>query len=150
MKLTPDRFAFGLPAPALLSPDKQLPGLGTESEFDRFGDGLPKMTGPGLRGRLPGRSDSSDPIRTPENVLMDMVAQFQLEVEAMKCGTPGHQTLDRPTSPVRTRLVVFTSTRVPKFAGVTIVGNNTDRCLPLSCSQMGGVMPPLLCNCCST
>ena len=42
VKLTPDWFAFGLPTPALLSPDKQLPGLGTESEFDRFGDGFPK------------------------------------------------------------------------------------------------------------
>ena len=29
------------------------------------------MARPGLRSRLPGRSDSSDPIRTPENVLMD-------------------------------------------------------------------------------
>ena len=58
-------------------------------------------------------------IRTPENVLMDTVACLQLEVEAMKCGTPGHQTLDRPTSPVRRKPVVFTSTRVPKFTGVT-------------------------------
>ena len=77
------------------------------------------MTGLGLRSSLPGRSDSSDPIRTPENVLMDTVACLQLEVEAMKCGTPGHQTLVRPTWPVLTKPVVFTSTRVPKFAGVT-------------------------------
>ena len=115
VKLTPDRFAFGLLTTALLSPEKQLPGLGTESEFYRFGDGLPKMIRLGFRSRLQGRSDSSDPIRTPENVLMDPVARLQLEVEAMKCGPPGHQTLDRPTSPVRTT----TSTRVPKFAGVT-------------------------------
>ena len=100
VKLTPDRFDFGVLTPALLSPEKQLPGLGTESEFDRFGDGLPKMARQGLRSRVPGRSDSLDPIRTPENVLMDMVARLQMEVEAMKCGTPGHQTLDRLTSPV--------------------------------------------------
>ena len=62
-----NKFAFGLPTPALLSPDKQLPGLGTESEFDRFMDGLPKMTRPGLQSRLPGRNDSLDTIRTPEN-----------------------------------------------------------------------------------
>ena len=37
----------------------------------------------------------------------------------MKCGTPGHRTLDIPTWLVRTKPVVFTSNRVPKFAGVT-------------------------------
>ena len=77
------------------------------------------MTRPGLRSRLPGRSDSSDPITTHKNVLMDTVAHLQLEVEAMKCGPPGHPTLDRPTSPVRTKPVVFTSTRLPRFAEVT-------------------------------
>ena len=50
---------------------------------------------------------------------MDMVACLQMEVEAMKCGLPGNQTLDRPTWPVQMKPVVFTSTRVPKFAGVT-------------------------------
>ena len=44
-------------------------GLGIE-----FRDGLPKMARQGLRSRLLGRSDSADPIRTPENVLMDTVA----------------------------------------------------------------------------
>ena len=44
----------------------------------------------------------------------------------MKChrtlDIPGHRTLDIPTSPVWTKPVVFTSTRVPKFAGVTSWG----------------------------
>ena len=72
------------------------------------------MARQGLRSRLSGRSDSSDPIRTPENVLMDTVARLQ-------DGSGGNEvwTLDRPTSPVWTKPVVFTSTRVPKFAGVT-------------------------------
>ena len=51
---------------------------------------------------------------------MDTVARLQLEVEEMKNGTPGHQTLGGPTSPVRSRPVVFTSTKVPRFAGVII------------------------------
>ena len=102
-----------------MSPGKQLPGLGIKSEFDRVGDDLPKMARQGMQSKLSGRSDSSDPIRTPENVLMDTVVRLQMEVEAMKCGTPGHRTLDRPTSPVRTKPVVFMSTRVPKFVGVT-------------------------------
>ena len=77
------------------------------------------MTGPGLRNRLPGRSDGYDPIWIPEVELMDIVACLQLKVEAMKFGPLGHQTLGRPTSPVRSKPVVFTSTKVPKFAGVT-------------------------------
>ena len=68
----------------------------------------------GLRSRLPDRSDS-----TTENVLKDTIARHQMEVEAMMCGTPGHRTMDRPTSPVRMKPVVFTSTRVPMFTGLT-------------------------------
>ena len=37
----------------------------------------------------------------------------------MKFGPPGHQTLGRPTPPVQSKPMVFTSTRVPWFAGVT-------------------------------
>ena len=77
------------------------------------------MTGPGLRNRLPGRGDGPDLTQTPGAVLMDTVARIQLEVEAMKFGLPGHQTLGRPTSPIRSKPVVFTSTKVLKFAGVT-------------------------------
>ena len=47
---------------------------------------------------------------------MDTVARLQLEVEAMKFG---HSTLGRPTSLVWSKPVVFMSTKVPKFAGVT-------------------------------
>ena len=36
-KLTPNRFALGLPIPAHLSSDKQLPGLEIQSEFDQTG-----------------------------------------------------------------------------------------------------------------
>ena len=50
---------------------------------------------------------------------MDTVARLQLEVAAMKAGMPDHQTIGGPTSPVRHKLVVFTSTKVPRFAGVT-------------------------------
>ena len=41
---------------------------------------------------------------------MDTVAHLQLEVEVLKCGR---------TSPIRSKPVVFTSTKVPKFGGVT-------------------------------
>ena len=77
------------------------------------------MTRSGLRNRLPGGSDGSDSTQTPEAVLMDTVAHLQLEVEAMKLGPPVHQTLGRPTSSVQSKQVVFTHTKVPRFAGVT-------------------------------
>ena len=37
----------------------------------------------------------------------------------MKSGIPGHQTLGGLTSPVQSKLVMFTSTNVPRLAGVT-------------------------------
>ena len=106
-----DRFTFGLP----ISSDKQLPGVGAQSGFDRFKDGLHNMTGSELRNRLPGRNEGSDPTRTPEAKLMDIVTHLQLEVEALKFGPLGHSTLGGPTSPVRSKPMVFTSTKVPKF-----------------------------------
>ena len=44
VKLTPDQFVFGLPIPAHLSSDKQLPGLETTSVFDRLGEALTELT----------------------------------------------------------------------------------------------------------
>ena len=86
--------------------------------FDRFKDGLPKMTGSALQNRLLDRSEGSDPTRAHNVELMDIVARHQLEVEALKFGQLGDLTLGGPTSPVWAKSVVFTSTKVPKFAGV--------------------------------
>ena len=41
-------------------------------------------------------------------------------MEALKFGPLGHSTLGGPASPVRSKLNVFTSTKVPKFAGVHV------------------------------
>ena len=49
---------------------------------------------------------------------MDTVAHLQLVVEELRFGQLG-QTLGGQTSPVRSKPVVFTSTTVPKFAGVS-------------------------------
>ena len=118
-KPTPHRFTLGSPTPAFRSPDRPFPGVGTQLEFNRFKDGVPNMTGPDLRNGLPGLSDRSDLSRAPETVLMDTVVRLQLEVAAMKAGTPNHQTIGGPTSLVQHRLVVFISTKVARFAGVT-------------------------------
>ena len=49
---------------------------------------------------------------------MDTMARLQLEVEALRFGQLG-RTLGGQIPPVRSKPVVFTSTKVPKFAGVT-------------------------------
>ena len=59
------------------------------------------------------------PTRLPEAELIDTVPRLQLDVEEMKFGPIVHSTLGRPTSPVRSKPVVFTSTKVPKFTGIT-------------------------------
>ena len=58
-----------------------------------------------------------DLIRSPD--LMDMVAHLQLEVEVLKFVQSRPSTLDMKTLPVQSKLVAFTSTKVPKFSGVT-------------------------------
>ena len=50
--------------------------------------------------------------------MIDTVARLQLEVEALRFGQLEPSTLGEQTSPVRCK-PVFTSTKVPKFAGVT-------------------------------
>ena len=72
------------------------------------------MTDSGSRGGLPNRVKGYDPVWSPAAVLMDTVAHFQLEVEALKC-----EQFTRQTSTVRSKPAVFTSIKVPKFSGVT-------------------------------
>ena len=50
---------------------------------------------------------------------MDTVARLQLDMEEMRAGSLCHRTLGGRASPVHPRQVAFTSTQVPKFAGVT-------------------------------
>ena len=46
------------------------------------------------------------------------MARLQLDMAVMKSESLGHQTLGGRTSPGRPRQVAFTSTKVPRFAGV--------------------------------
>ena len=51
---------------------------------------------------------------------MDMVVRLQRDVEAMKARPQlGNLTLGGPASQIRSKPVMFTSTKVPIFAGVT-------------------------------
>ena len=77
------------------------------------------MTDSGSHDELPGRAKGYDPIQSSEAELMDTMAHLQLEVEALKFGQLGKSTLARQTSPVRSKPVVFTSTKVPKLGGMT-------------------------------
>ena len=51
--------------------------------------------------------------------IMSPVAHLQLEVEALKFVQSGPSTLTMKTLPVQSKPVAFTSTKVPKFSGVT-------------------------------
>ena len=119
MRPASDRFPFWMPTPTYPRSERQLPGTGTPPRLGRFGDSLADMTDSGLRGGLPSRVKGYDPVRSPAAILMDTVAHLQLEVEALKCEQLGQLTLTRQISPVRSKLAVLTSTKVPKFSGVT-------------------------------
>ena len=77
------------------------------------------MTDSGSHGGLPGETKGYDLVRSPEAVLMDTMVHLQLEVEALMCEQLGQLTLARQTLPFRSKPAVFTSTKVPKFSGVT-------------------------------
>ena len=77
------------------------------------------MTDSGAHDELPGRAKGYDTIKSSEAELMDTVANLQLEVEALKFGQLGQSTLARHTSPVRSKPVVLTSTKAPKFGRMT-------------------------------
>ena len=66
--------------------------------------------------KLPPRADVYDFDRSPEADLMDTVAHLPLEVEVLKFvqSTPAALAVRTPSKPV-----AFTSTKVPKFSGVT-------------------------------
>ena len=87
VKLTPNRFAFGLPTLVHLSSDRQLPGLWTQSGFDRFKDGLPNMTGPVFQYKLPGRSEGYNPTPAPKAELMDNALNVALLVPEARRAT---------------------------------------------------------------
>ena len=68
---------------------------------------------------LPPRAEVYDLVGSPEPDLMDTVAYLQLEVEALKFVQSAPQALAMKTLPVPPKPVAFTSTKVPKFSGMT-------------------------------
>ena len=116
------RCPFGITSPTYSGPAQRRPNAGIQPVMltpDQFAFELPTLA------HL-SSSEGSDPTRAPKAELMDTVACLQLEVEALTFGPLGHSTLGGPTSPVRSKPVVFTSTKVPKLAGVTSWGHIFD------------------------
>ena len=66
-----------------------------------------------------------DPIRSPGVMLIDTVARLQMDMEELRSEFMCNQTWGRPNSPPQPRQMTFTSTEVPKFAGVTSWGTVT-------------------------
>ena len=69
--------------------------------------------------KLPPRADEYDFDRSPEANVMDTVVHLQLEVEVLKFVQSAPLALAMRTLPVPSKPVTFTSTKVPKFSGVT-------------------------------
>ena len=109
-------------------------------------NGLPRKIDPGRQVRLPAGHGGPGSIWSADAALMDTVARLQLDMEEMRVGSRCHRTPGGRTSPGHPRQVTFTSTKVPRLAGVT-VGNSIDRCLMPSCDRMDGTTPQLPCSC---
>ena len=88
---------------------------GAQFEPDSYEDGLPGRSDPGRRTGRDGLVWSLDA------ALMDTVARLQLDMEEMRAGSRGHRTPPPGswTSQGHWQQMTFTSTNVPRFAGVT-------------------------------
>ena len=96
-----------------------MPREETQFEPDSYKDALPRKIDPDHRGRLRAGHDGPEPIWSPDAALMDTVARLQLDMEEIGAGSRCHRTPGGRASPGHPRQVAFTSTKVPKFAGVT-------------------------------
>ena len=92
-------IAFGMPTPAYPRSDRHILSNGTQPGLDQFRDGLPDMTDLGPHDEL-------------DNEQKDMIQFSHPRLN-------GQSTLVRQISPVCSKPVVFTSTKVPKFCGMT-------------------------------
>ena len=82
-------------------------------------DDLPGRTNPVHRyDQLPTKTELYDNI-PPEADLMDTVMQLQLVVDVPKFVQSGPSTSVTKAPPVQSKPEAFTSTKVPKFSGVT-------------------------------
>ena len=70
-------------------------------------------------GRLSPKIEEGDAQRSLEADLMDTVAHLQLEVEVLKFVQSVPPALAKRTLSTLSKLVAFTSTKVPKFSGET-------------------------------
>ena len=82
--------------------------------------------------------DSPDLNPSTGAVLSDTVVRLQMEIEELRSDSMCNQTGGTQTPLQRSRWTTVTSTKVPKFAGVT---NGTTPRLPSSCYLIWRVMP---------
>ena len=77
------------------------------------------MLDPDQEARVPAGNVESELFRSPGAVLVDTVGHLQLDMEELRADSLCHQTWSGPTSPRQPRQTTFTSTKVPKFTGVS-------------------------------
>ena len=114
-----DLFAYELPTLPTSGHGRQPPRTWTQPVLDWFMDDPPDM--PTLVHRydqLPPKTELYE-YRPPEADLMDTVMQLQFEVDMLKFVQSGPSTSAMKAQLVQSKPVAFTSTKVPKFSGVT-------------------------------
>ena len=96
-----------------------MPRAGTQFEPDPYADVWVRKIAPDHRGRPQDGHGGPEPIWSPDAALMDTVACLQLDLDEMRAESWRLRTPGGRDSPSQPRQVTFTSTKVPKFAGVT-------------------------------
>ena len=146
-----DRCTFGIPYPAVPGLARWSPGTDTQPVTDQLAYEPPPRTRtrPGCDRvwdewpdapnsvssyvRLSPSTEEFDSHRLQEAELVDTVAHLQLEIEALKLEQSAPPGLAMKTRSTLSKPVAFTSTKVPKFSGIS-----TARCLTLSSGPMDG------------
>ena len=120
-QLVTDRFMDETPTLLILGYDKPPPKTGTQPVINRSMYKLMTLPTPVDRhDRLPPRTEPVYDCCGPQQAdLMDTVAQLQFEIDALKFVQPGQSTSATRTPPVQPKPAAFTTTKVPKFSGVT-------------------------------
>ena len=102
------------------APGRPWPRGKTRLQPDPYDDGLPtKRHDPGHQTRPP--AGHGGPVWSQDAALMDTVARLQLDMEELRAGSRSRGTppLDIWISQGPPRQVALTSTKVPRFSGVT-------------------------------
>ena len=127
-ELTQRRWNAGVKTPTQIDLERdrdflgscgQLPREGTQFDPDPYADVRVRNIDLDHRGRPQAGHGGPEPIWSPDAALMDTVARLQLDLDEMRAESRRRRSPGGRDSLSQPRQLTFTSTKVPKFAGVT-------------------------------